>query len=437
MAPTQRSHGWHYSEPENDVDAIDLTLSSPEPEQRPRTLPRQSQIPTFFTNERQSNRMAHIKDEPNQAAGSVHANAPRQQARPINPHHLAQIIDTSSSADLKQVILHLCQLSPALSGAIARGLAQRSAFAQGLVNRHVHSSRNQKARRSEESDSNDDAYERTKKRLAAKHNVNLERTRVPASTRERIPSWAVKEEHASQRNTGRDVSARESTTYVKHEQPPVLTDSDNDSYIPGKFSRGTQQLNTARALPSRAPPPRAPSQDTRGTPATANRARNSLPVSERIARIQRASAEAPKVCTQCHETFTGEDDVCIYHPGRKFKREDGVPTWSCCNGPLSDGGCKFGSHVVTEAPETKTSASSVKPESQTRTSSQSHEPVLAETEGSFFHPGRKIKREGGLVVYSCCDGHINSSGCEERPHVGSEKGFRRLGPSPSKKLRIL
>ncbi|KAJ4363113.1 hypothetical protein N0V83_010233 [Neocucurbitaria cava] len=432
MAPTQRSHGWHYPEPENDVDAIDLTLSSPEPEQRPRAPPRQPQIPTSFTNGRQSNRMAHIKDGPSQAAGSVHANAHRQQARPINPHHLAQIMDTSSSADLKKVILHLCQLSPALSGAIARGLAQRSAFAQGLVNRHVHSSRNQKAGRSEESDSNDDVYERTKKRLAAKHNVNLERTGFPASTRERIPSQAVKEEHASQRNTGRDVSARESTTYVKREQPPVLTDSDNDSYIPGKFSHGTQQLNSARALP-----PRATSQDARGTPATANGARSSMPVSERIARIRGASGEAPKVCAQCHENFTGEDDVCIYHPGRKFKREDGVPTWSCCNGPLSDGGCKFGSHVVTEAPETKTSAFSVKPGSQTRISSQSHEPVLAETAGPYFHPGRKIKREGGLAVYSCCDGHINSSGCEVRPHVGSEEGFRRLGPSPSKKLRIL
>ncbi|CAO2652923.1 Nn.00g023340.m01.CDS01 [Neocucurbitaria sp. VM-36] len=424
MAPTQLTHGLDTRE--NDVDTIDLTLSSPEPEQRPRTLPRQSQLPNFFKSEPRPDSMRHVKNDQDKAVGHGRDAVPHQQTR-----RLAQIINTSSSADLKKVILHLCQLSPALSGAVARGLAHHSPFAQGPISRHGNKPR-------KPTPIEDDAfcYERQRQRLAARNKVKQENSRLPASVPESNQSRAMQRVDATQRYAVSTLHDRLSTPRVKHGIPPASLDSDSDTdnvHVPGAFPRSSQRANMDRT----------PLRDMLESSSATNHTPKSLPVSERLASFQRESAKEDRLCSQCHETFTKEDDVCFYHPGREFKQEGTVATWSCCNGSLSDLGCKFGSHVDPETQETGQPVSVIKPGSQTLSCAQCHEPFQGEFEGCIFHPGRKIKREGGMAVYSCCTKPVGTRGCQEGSHIDPAKAYKRLGPSPSpyksqqKKLRIL
>ena len=136
----------------NDFDTIDLTLSSPEPESLPRTKEQirapsrqpqpysewphsaphvKQELHPFFRARQENGHLPRIKPEPGQPsrvqknssslAASSRAPGSPQQIRQIHPNHLDEILATTNSNDLRKVLLELCQLSPALSGALVRG----------------------------------------------------------------------------------------------------------------------------------------------------------------------------------------------------------------------------------------------------------------------------------------------------------------------------
>ncbi|KAF2746201.1 hypothetical protein M011DRAFT_88576 [Sporormia fimetaria CBS 119925] len=122
------------------VEEIDLTLSSPEPE------------PTR-SRDASSNRVKDESPRSQVSSNKVKAESDRPQIPrfpneptvgsvilpedlPINPAHLTRIIDTTPREPLKAVLIQLCEISPAFSGALARGLAPHSLWAQDLIKHH-------------------------------------------------------------------------------------------------------------------------------------------------------------------------------------------------------------------------------------------------------------------------------------------------------------
>jgi hypothetical protein len=292
------------------VDAIDLTLSSPEPEQRPRLPLQQQQLPTYFKEERKASR--------------IPPHTPNSRVRPIDPQHLARIIDTSSSQAVKDVLTDLCKLSPALSGAVARGLARHSTFAQGLIRHHQPTPRAPASRSHVvKKEEGQDAHERMRKRLAA-------RKPASGSSQSRIHSPSTFSGANGVRPTG-----SQSVPRVKLEQRLDVPDSDSDldHYIPSDFPISTQKA-TPNKLPLR--------DATR--PSTVNRTPSSFSLSERSAR---GRTEA-RTCTQCHEVVEGEDEngLCFYHKGPELKVNGKLICGECKKPWETSTGCAFGTHVT-------------------------------------------------------------------------------------------
>jgi hypothetical protein len=309
MAPEQSGDGWDNPSDGPDFDTIDLTFSSPEPEDRRSRPPqRQQQLPQFLKKEPRSDYAQ--QHESNFVARHV------QQVRPINPQHIAQIINTSDSQALRAVLIDLCKMSPALSGALARGLARQSTFARGLVNQR-RSATQASASKSVKREQPDeiDSYERMKLRLANKS----------ASQGVRSPSNFAKKIHATSVLPG---------PRVKHE--PRTEDSSSD------FDR---DLNMPGSLPSTA----RKSQSFRSAlhdTSVSNVAQQPISLSQRFASTPYSSKVKPEsmVCSQCHDTYTDDTETCFYHSGPQIMI-NGVVSCSDCASPSISVGCAIGMHV--------------------------------------------------------------------------------------------
>jgi hypothetical protein len=303
MASSSKGFGRGASRQDAHVDAIDLTLSSPEPEQRTRLPLQQPRVP--FKSEGRASRKP--------------SRTPESNARPVNPQHLARIIQTSSSQAVRDVLTDLCNLSPALRGAVARGLARHSTFAHGLIQQHQHVSRAPASRTpAVKEEEGQDARERMRERLAARKTASestLNRIRPPSTG-----SGAKGIRPGSQ-----------IVPSVKQERQFDVTDSDSDldQYIPSDFPLRTQQ-----ATPNRQP--------LRGP--------NVNPYSGRSARAQatkQAEIEA-QICTQCDEVVEekDKDDVCVYHAGPKVKENGRIMCGGCKLPWAEKPRCAFGTHDI-------------------------------------------------------------------------------------------
>jgi hypothetical protein len=177
------------------METIDLTFSSPEPDPQPRPRPQlstqsrppprpaprtqskqptqslQSAQPWQSTQPRQFTQQTprpqpvptHVRTPINSSSGiqvgggydvhhqstqRAHASASQYSLQPtvtrnkapaaqpgpsIDPQHLVRILESCDVRALRYVLLNLCKTSPALSGAVARGLAPYSVFAQAII----------------------------------------------------------------------------------------------------------------------------------------------------------------------------------------------------------------------------------------------------------------------------------------------------------------
>ncbi|KAJ4291879.1 hypothetical protein N0V90_009775 [Kalmusia sp. IMI 367209] len=115
------------------VETVDLTLSpSPEPDPQPRRPPRQQQLASYLKKENRAS--------PNATRDASLAGPRAQTAITTDPplpsipaDKLRQIIKTTPPARVSDLLIDLCNASPALSGAVVRGLAPHSVWAQQTI----------------------------------------------------------------------------------------------------------------------------------------------------------------------------------------------------------------------------------------------------------------------------------------------------------------
>lgn len=306
-------------------DAIDLTLSSPEPEPEPKPKPEPERNPSqpqrlqaqhHAKREPPAYNVASVKSEVGHPAAQGQANAAWQQTRLINPQHLQQIVKTSDSRALRKVLLHLCHISPALSGAVVRGLTPHSTFAQSLIARH----RNQEtATARTDKNGEDSAYERTKRRLATS-------TSNPKTSQSSIAGARHDRPLLSPRKIPRQ-------TVPKVESEPRFGWDPHTAY-----SRSEIRQDYPGQIPWASPV----------TPPPANRHMATPLASVRSSSIKREPTHTQK-CMHCRASFKPDsEDICIYHTGHKIQRNDQV-VWDCCDAPLGDEGCQVGLHAAAEA----------------------------------------------------------------------------------------
>jgi hypothetical protein len=351
MASSSNRAGQAASQRATRAEAIDLTLSSPEPEQRPRVPLHHQRLPTYFKADSSHARKAvQVKSEGRRIRMPPSSSDPR--ARSIDPQHLAQIIGTSSSQAVKDVLTDLCKLSPALCGAVARGLARHSTYAQGLIRHHLPTSRAPALRThavKKEREESWDARERMKQRLEARRTAsgpNLNRNHEPSVSSSTHSTWPIGFQSVRKSSSTHAVrpAVSQSVPRVKLERQFDLSgsDSDEDHYIPSHFPLSTQLAAPSRSLLR---------DETRSN--ITGRTLSSVSLSERPARGP-VIAQPPigaKTCAQCREVVKEEDEggVCFYHEGPELE-VNGKPTCGGCKRSWeASTNCALGTHVTTEA----------------------------------------------------------------------------------------
>lgn len=328
MVPPTSGYGWGAQQGAV-ADTIDLTNSSPEPERQPRLPPTQQQLSNYFKKEPRADLGGSTRVRSGRNATEMNDRGSRQPVRQIHPQHMAKLVDSTNPQVLRNVVLELCKISPALSGSIARGIAPYSTFAKALIIQHGHdqsasTSRPVKTERHDD----DDAYEYMKQRLAGPQKKG-EQSLNRAQSSSNVAS-AHRPQHAG----------TQSVSGLKRAPPPDMDDSDSDldSYIPTAF---TPSVPRHQRLPLR-------DTSTSSTPIREPtfRTPNFTGRSARPARVQ----ERPKVkaelesCTLCHKPIEDEAESCWYHPSSKIA-DDGTTVCDSCSEPLEEMGCVIGMHV--------------------------------------------------------------------------------------------
>ncbi|KAF1361128.1 hypothetical protein EJ07DRAFT_154479 [Lizonia empirigonia] len=312
------------------VEAIDLTLSSsPEPEFRPHqqinAYARQQQPITKPKQEpKTSNTSIHGGNTSTQRQGSTRSGnvPPPQQPRQIHPHHVKQIIDTSSPRALRKIVLHLCQTSPALSGAVVRGLAPHSAYAQALIRGQQAKPRTQPTQtiktenRSNEIDPND----RMKQRLAPSASTQ---SSAPRPSSNRPSAVAGNRDHLS-------LPSSKAAPRVKRENRASSTDSDDSTDIVDFPNSDRYSANAPR------PGMQMPAGSSHRNSSVAHLD------AERLAVRQRPMQESvpEKFCGRCGKELKEGENNCYYHPGPYYHG-----AVACCGKSADEPGCTFGQHV--------------------------------------------------------------------------------------------
>jgi hypothetical protein len=339
MAPSETHPDWD-SLKSNSYQTIDLTLSSPEPEPEPRRRPQpwpqprlpQRQAQLYFGREPRPYGVSHVKMEASQPMTSARNPVAPQPARPINPEHIKQIINTADPRALQKVLLELCQVSPAFSGALVRGLAPHSTSAQGMISQHRMRSQQPKVKTQDDDDS-DEIYKEAKRKLARSVHTTPNHSKYLAQSRGDSQSRAPQESHGSS-----------SIPQVKREPyERSVPGWDGELHVPGAYPRTTSHLPTLRS-PIRNTP--SHSSNFNQTPRLLTK------VTPQPTSIHKASMPTTKTCIVCHEPFVDVDAPCVSHSGRKTRQGDGSIMWDCCGEDVDDPGCNFyGQHVTGEEPD--------------------------------------------------------------------------------------
>lgn len=353
------------------MEAIDLTFSSPEPEVR-----RQHQI-NNHTHHQQPARPSSIREPPvlyqNMPSNDTHsqrrgsANVSQQHPRLIKPQHIKRMLDTSSHRALQEVVLKLCTTSPALSGAIARGLAPRSSWVLGLMQQAGSQTRTHHTIKTEPRASEQDARahalqtQRPGSSKAPQSSTSHSRTHDHSTERRtqdglRLPP-IIKREHrpgsadSDDSNNILDLSAngRSGPPYRKPSQRHATAGSnskDRSHANPELSHRNVTVGSSSRLHANPESSHRHGTATSKSKPGSlANPAVQGSSVRPGSTRLS-APDHKPKLCLQCHELFGEDDKNCFYHSGDKLPARPGdVPQYACCNKFEGEPGCKYSRHV--------------------------------------------------------------------------------------------
>ena len=240
----------------------------------------------------------------------------------IPPDQLRQIIHTSDSMAIRNVLLNLCKLSPALSGAVARGLAPSSSYAQQTIQAY----RNKTAASKIKSDPGGTAkytfQDATKNRPVMPHQPHIKHE----VKHEVKPVWIPSDDE----DDLLDVEELFKPT------PRPSTDSHPSFAAPSSFKSNGGNANVKSEWPSSSRLP-------------LNLARDRM----QPANIKTEPTPPDHKCVNCGKPFESENDPCVYHPGRKVVATndygDRMSVYNCCRRDVYEPGCKFGIHVAEPA----------------------------------------------------------------------------------------
>ncbi|KAJ4989963.1 hypothetical protein SVAN01_04610 [Stagonosporopsis vannaccii] len=317
------------------VEAIDLTLSSPEPEPRSRRRSyshAQQQQPAKTMKDGSHRRIHNINDHAQRHGSTWNGNTSQQRQRRIDPQHVKQMIDTSNHRALRSVVLQLCETSPALCGALVRGLEPHSPWAQALISRQRAKSQIQAkdTTKTEAKTNEQDAYERMRKRLG----INGDSQSPAAQIRTNRPSAG----HEDRDHLRVPPNSRKVPT-VKHEHRASPTDSDDSTNIV-EFSAAGRGAQTQ--------------EPTRRTTTCDSSRHHSIAhqyTGRPVARENDDSVrdQEQKLCSQCGELYEEGDVMCYFHPGHEsLARPGDIPLLTCCEKFAGEPGCRIGQHTNEE-----------------------------------------------------------------------------------------
>lgn len=353
-----------------DVETVDLTMSSPSPspeplirsqpqprrqssqrqpyqqqpyEQHPRLQPqqqyqeqpqpqprRQSSLqqpqvqPQQQSHQRQQNpvstkgehRTSSSKTVSNKTvAGPSHRTSSTAPPAPkINEVYLRRLIDTTPVGELKDLLLELCKTSPALSGAIVRGLAPHSTWAQNTIR----------------------DYQKRAVRVQVKHANSSSAILSPASS--------------GVLNHGLSSTSRP-TSSVKPELDPLETDSDSSLKDLQFLMNPTTPLPKT---PARSKPGNSARSDLKVPSATQNRppSLSGSTVAGPSSKVKSEPRHVLPYCMQCEERAMPKS-TCRFHVGRPRVQKKGTPgvkLWTCCTKPLDSVGCCEAEHMLIKDP---------------------------------------------------------------------------------------
>ena len=302
----QHPGGWP-SDDDEEYECIDLT-NSPDPPKRP--PPPLHRLPQH----------QHLARAAEMSPGPARPRPVETVPPTIHPDHLRHIIQTSDATAVRTVLLNLCKLSPALSGAVARGLAPSSSYAQETIKAY----RNRSAAPNIKSD--------------------------PGKTAKHIPPY-----------TNKIPPSTPHQPRIKHEVKTVSISSDDDKddddnddlFNFDEFFKPTPRSSLAGPSSSRghgastavksewSNPSQLPLRHTAQTVAQGRTPPASIKTEPAL--------RGPK-CRHCCERFENEEEVCVYHPGRRVVATDDygarVSVYNCCRKPVHESGCVTGTHVA-------------------------------------------------------------------------------------------
>jgi hypothetical protein len=331
-SPFHRFGAMHAGRPEawpssdDEYECIDLTGESPDPPPHPlpplRRAPQQQQLARYFKSE--SREMA-----PSSARGRPSGDAPPN----INPDQLRQIINTSDPASVRTVLLNLCKLSPALSGAVARGLAPSSTFAQDTIRAYQNgtttSSKASGSRQTATHTSRDmkNSYPVTPYQPRTKH-AQTKAVSISSDDESTLddPEYFFKtEEHSCPSMSGGDKAG-------------VKSERQSFSALPVRHSQPAS-IETAPSIV------KAESATAKAQPASL--------VKKEPTKIKSEPTE--RKCMQCRQPFNDEFEPCVYHTGRvKIGTNDygaREAAYDCCGEDVDHPGCQYGVHEAEDMHE--------------------------------------------------------------------------------------
>ncbi|RMZ73472.1 hypothetical protein GMOD_00007987 [Pyrenophora seminiperda CCB06] len=351
MARPRTNVDWSHGE------TIDLTLSSPEPEPQPQSQPH----PPVYNSQSYSYRepghhsTSRVKHEPGQASGTIRTPFVPRRSRPIHLEHLKQIISTTDRHHLQNVLLDLCKISPAFSGALVRGLSPHSAFAQRMINQHRanthafgnHGFGNHGFDESDGDEESDDEEDEQHQRESLRM---LLTPTAPASHRAEAPLQTRNDDLPRPPQSVSRIK-REPISQIKKENNRFNCyryTSPSEQHPQGTFQETFVHPRDIRS------PLKNPSRHVDSKDGPSDRTSRHAQSMHAPPQVKKAPGSKVKTCINCNEPFTGVA-VCIYHRGKEIQQPDGSTTWDCC---FDDSlGCQFaGEHTAMEDLEEYTSS---------------------------------------------------------------------------------
>ncbi|KAF2012949.1 hypothetical protein BU24DRAFT_261920 [Aaosphaeria arxii CBS 175.79] len=316
------------------IEVLDLTLlSSPSPEPESHSRSHAPPRPTSsngvkressFTSERKTKPESHRHQS---SSRPPYAHSPSRGNPPtpaINPRHLEDIIHTSSHHAVKNVLVELCKLSPALAGAVVRGLAPHSPIGRNLMRT---------------APSHSSATTIRPKREFPNSYISTGLRQPPPPEVSAMRAGGMKREQGLGSTVGNAGSASNGKKYTCPEA--ILLQKDFGTPPP---RRGP---STASKPYTGVTPHTAPS----GGGVSHSAGPQSRNISDRTPSIKRDQSTTgnSKICIICWGTFTeATRKECPYHNGPKVVHgPPGVASWACC-GQRTPDGCQRRAHVDEE-----------------------------------------------------------------------------------------